>query len=214
MFRTVLSKNAYDALALLGKSKVLPKKTFLAGGTALALQIGHRISQDFDFFTPTSFKSEELINKLNQIGSFTLTEKQFKDTLLGLFNGVKFSIFLYPYPLIDKPTNYLGIDLASLKDIAAMKLAAIMDRGTKRDFIDLYFLVKKNISLDEMFVFYDKKFNALESNLYGLLKSLTYFDDAEDSAMPEMLKKASWEEVKNFFKEEVVKVAKKWLFDL
>jgi len=58
----------------------------------LALQIGHRTSQDFDFFTPTSFKSEELINKLNKIGSFTLTEKQFKDTLLGLFDGVKFSI--------------------------------------------------------------------------------------------------------------------------
>jgi predicted nucleotidyltransferase component of viral defense system len=214
MFRTVLSKNAYDALALLGKSKVLPEKTFLAGGTALTLQIGHRISQDFDFFTSTSFKSEELINKLNKIGSFTLTEKQLKDTLLGFFNGVKFSIFLYPYPLIDKPTNDLGIDLASLKDIAAMKLAAIMDRGTKRDFIDLYFLIKNNISLDKMFVFYDKKFKALEGNLYSLLKYLTYFDDAEKSEMPEMLKKVSWEEVKNFFKKEVVKVAKKWLFDL
>jgi hypothetical protein len=108
----------------------------------------------------------------------------------------------------------LGIDLASLKDIAAMKLAAIMDRGTKRDFIDLYFLIKNNISLDKMFVFYDKKFKALEGNLYSLLKYLTYFDDAEKSEMPEMLKKVSWEEVKNFFKKEVVKVAKKWLFDL
>jgi len=107
----------------------------------------------------------------------------------------------------------LGIELASLKDIAAMKLAAIMDRGTKRDFIDLYFLVKNNISLDEMFVFYDKKFNTLESNLYSLLKSLTYFDDAENSEMPKMLKKASWEEVKNFFKKEVVRVAKKWIGD-
>jgi len=213
MFRTVLSKNAYDALALLGKTKILPEKTFLAGGTALALQIGHRISQDFDFFTPTSFKSEDLMTKLNKIGNFVLTEKQFKDTLLGLFNGVKFSIFLYPYPLIDKPIDYLGIKLASLKDIAAMKLAAIMDRGTKRDFIDLYFLVNNNISLDEMFVFYDEKFKALESNLYSLLKSLTYFDDAEKSDMPEMLKKISWKEVKDFLKKEVVRVAKKWIGD-
>jgi len=213
MFRTVLSKNAYDALALLGKTKILPEKTFLAGGTALALQIGHRISQDFDFFTPTSFKSEDLMTKLNKIGNFVLTEKQFKDTLLGLFNGVKFSIFLYPYPLIDKPIDYLGIKLTSLKDIAAMKLAAIMDRGTKRDFIDLYFLTKNNISLDEMFVFYDEKFKALESNLYSLLKSLTYFDDAEKSDMPEMLKKVSWKEVKEFLKKEVVRVTKKWIGD-
>ena len=107
----------------------------------------------------------------------------------------------------------MGIELASLKDIAAMKLAAIMDRGTKRDFVDLYFLVKNNISLDEMFVFYDKKFNALESNLYSLLKSLTYFDDAEKSDMPQMLKKISWEKVKEFLKKKVVEVAKKWIGD-
>lgn len=213
MFRAVLSKNAHDALVLLGKTKILPEKTFLAGGTALALQIGHRRSEDFDFFTPTSFKSEDLMTKLNKIGNFVLTEKQFKDTLLGLFNGVKFSIFLYPYPLIDKPIDYLGIKLTSLKDIAAMKLAAIMDRGTKRDFIDLYFLTKNNISLDEMFVFYDEKFKALESNLYSLLKSLTYFDDAEKSDMPEMLKKVSWKEVKEFLKKEVVRVTKKWIGD-
>ena len=107
MFTTVLPKNAQATLALLGKSNVLPDKTYLAGGTALALQFGHRISIDFDFFTPSVFKGREIIEKLEKVGKFAFQESAEKNTLLGLFENVKFSLFKYDYPLIKPTINYL-----------------------------------------------------------------------------------------------------------
>ena len=136
MFTRTLSQSAQNALVLLGRNKILPENTYLAGGSSLALQFGHRISVDFDFFTPTRFDGEELRQKLNNIGKFVFQEADEKDTLLGVFNQVKFSIFRYRYPLVFTPLNFLDISLAAPEDIAAMKLAAIMDRGTKKDFID------------------------------------------------------------------------------
>jgi len=211
MFTTVLSKNAQNALALLGKSNILPEETYLAGGSALALHYGHRISVDFDFFTPTYFKGRDIVKKLEKIGKFVFQEASEKNTLLGLFEDVKFSLFLYEYPLVFKPTEYLGIMLADPKDIAAMKLAAVMDRGTKKDFIDLYFLNKNKVSIEQAFEYYDKKYKNLANNIYSLVKSLSYFDDAEKLEMPDMIEKISWEEIKDFFRKEVVKIAKKYI---
>lgn len=211
MFTAVLSKSAKNALALLGKNKVLPKKTYLAGGSALALHFGHRISVDFDFFTPSSFKGKDIVKKLNKFGIFVFQEAAEKNTLLGLFEKVKFSLFLYEYPLVFKPVNFLGITVADPKDIAAMKLAAIMDRGTKKDFIDVYFLIKKGVSIENAFEYYDKKYGMLANNLYSLLKGFAYFDDAENLEMPEMIDKISWDEVKKFFRKEVVRLAEKYI---
>ncbi|MFN4212504.1 MAG: nucleotidyl transferase AbiEii/AbiGii toxin family protein [Microgenomates group bacterium] len=211
MFTAVLSENAQESLAILGKEKILPPKTYLAGGSALALQYGHRISVDFDFFTPKEFKSKEIAQKLSQIGKFTLQEAADKNTLLGLFNGVKFSLFLYQYPLIFQPKKFLDIALADPKDIAAMKLAAVMDRGTKKDFIDLYFLNKNGISIEEAFSYYDKKYKLLANNIYSLIKSLAYFEDAEKLEMPEMIEKISWEKVKEFFRQQTIRLAKKYI---
>lgn len=211
MFTTALSQNAQDALALLGNSRILPKDTYLAGGSALALHYNHRISIDFDFFTPTHFVGKEIIQKLNKIGAFTLQETAERDTLLGLFNGVKFSLFLYEYPLVGKLVLFSNISIVSPEDIAAMKLAAVMDRGTKKDFIDLYFLSKRGVSLDKAFGYYERKYKALANNAYSLVKALTYFDDAEKLEMPDMIIQINWEEVKNFFKKEVVALADKYL---
>jgi hypothetical protein len=211
MFTTVLSENATRALALLGGAKILPEKTYLAGGSSLALQYGYRISVDFDFFTPTNFKSQNIVKKLEKIGRFVFQEGAEKNTLLGLFEDVKFSLFLYEYPLIFKPIEYSGILLADPKDIAAMKLAAVMDRGTKKDFIDLFFLNKNGISIEQAFKYYDKKYKNLANNIYSLVKSLSYFEDAEKLEMPEMIEKINWEEVKKFFQKEVVKLAEKYL---
>jgi len=97
------------------------------------------------------------------------------------------------------------------KDIAAMKLAAIMDRGTKKDFIDIYFLIKKGISIEKAFKYYDQKYRLLANNLYSLIKGLSYFDDAEDSDMPEMITKVDWEEVKKFLQNEVIRLANKYI---
>ena len=211
MFTAVLSKTAKESLALLGKSKVLPKNTYLAGGSALAVHFGHRISVDFDFFTASHFRGREIVEKLEKLGRFIFQEADEKDTLLGDFKGVKFSLFRYDYPLIFKPTDFLSITLADPKDIAAMKLAAIMDRGTKKDFIDIYFLIKKGISIENSFKYYNQKYRLLANNLYSLIKSLSYFDDAEDLEMPEMIKKINWDEVKKFLQKEVVRLANKYI---
>lgn len=211
MFATALSKDAQDALALLGKTQLLPKDTYLAGGSALALYYNHRISVDFDFFTPTHFVGREIIQKLDKIGMFELQETADKDTLLGLFNGVKFSLFLYKYPLVSKPVLYSNISIVSPEDIAAMKLAAVMDRGTKKDFIDLYFLSKRGVSIGKGFEYYEIKYKALANNIYSLVKALVYFDDAEKMEMPDMIMNVDWEEVKEFFRKEIVALAEKYL---
>ncbi len=211
MFTTVLSKNAKAALALLGKSRILPEKTYLAGGSALALHYGHRISVDFDFFTPFDFKGQETVKKLEKIGKFIFQEAAEKNTLLGLFEDVKFSLFKYDYPLIISSINYLGIEIARPEDIFAMKLAAIMDRGTIKDFIDVYFLIKKGISLEQSFEYYNKKYKNLANNIYSIIKSLSYFDDADLKEMPEMIEKINWEEVKKFFQKETIRLADKYI---
>ncbi|MBI4009379.1 nucleotidyl transferase AbiEii/AbiGii toxin family protein [Candidatus Roizmanbacteria bacterium] len=210
MFTATLSKNAQNALALLGKNKSLPHNTYLAGGSALALHFGHRISVDFDFFTPSDFNEKEIIKKLEKIGTFSLQEKK-KNTLLGLFEKTKFSLFRYDYPLLVEPPLFHGVRIANPKDIAAMKIAAIMDRGTKKDFIDLFFLVKKGISIEQALQYYDKKYKAFANNMYSIILSLSYFVQADDSDMPEMIQKVDWKEVKKFFEKESVNLAKKYL---
>lgn len=211
MFTNVLSKNAKEALALLGKANLFPKDTYLAGGSALTLHLGHRISIDLDFFTPHYFIGKEIALKLNKLAPFQLQETDEKNTLLGFFNKVKFSLFRYPYPLLFKPTVFQNILIADPKDIMPMKLAAIMDRGTKKDFIDLYFLCKRIVSLDEGFNYYEKKYKALSNNIYSLIKAISYFDDAEKEEMPQMIEKVVWEKIKKFFEKEAIRLAKKYL---
>ncbi|MFH1895987.1 MAG: nucleotidyl transferase AbiEii/AbiGii toxin family protein [bacterium] len=133
------------------------------------------------------------------------------DTLLGIFNGTKFSIFRYRYHLLFETINYLNVEVADKRDIAAMKLAAVMGRGTKKDFIDLYFLSRDSVSLDDCLKYYDKKYGALADNLYSIIRSLTYFAEAEESEMPSMLEIVSWGDVKRFFENEAVRLADRFL---
>jgi hypothetical protein len=192
-------------LALLGKEKIF-KNTYLAGGTALALQLGHRISYDLDFFTNKIFDRKMIIQRLQTFG-FKLG-KEAEGTILGELGNIKFSLFYYKYPLIFPTKKYLGINLADIKDIAAMKIDASSSRGTKRDFVDLYYLVKQ-ITLDQMLIFYNKKFKLLKTNRVHILKSLDYFTDADKDADPKMLvEKYSWPKIKKFLRNEVMKITK------
>lgn len=202
MFEEVLSKNAKESLALLSKEAFL-KKTYLAGGTALALQLGHRESKDFDFFTKEKFDATNLAKKLQRrIPDFEL-EKTSWGTVTGYIGKTRFVIFFYDYPLLFKTKKFLGINIADMKDIAAMKIASISDRGTKRDFVDLYFLLKnKVVSLADCLDLYDRKFKALQQNKVHILKSLAYFTDAEKEKMPRMLQAVSWKEIKKFLEKE------------
>ena len=117
------------------------KKFYLAGGTALALQIGHRQSIDLDFFINNNFELEELINELSTLGKYRLNYKN-HITLDGLLDEVKISFFKYDYPQLYPFIYFNNIRLADIRDIAPMKIAAIASRGSKKDFIDLYFLME------------------------------------------------------------------------
>jgi predicted nucleotidyltransferase component of viral defense system len=186
------------------------RNAYLAGGTAMALQIGHRISVDLDFFTQEKFNEKELSKKL-------ATHKEFvqagtaKWTVWGEIGDTKFSIFHYQYPLIEPTISFEGLHLASLADIAAMKIHAIEERGTRRDFVDVYFLAKY-FTLPQMLDFYQKKYAVLDDHFYHILRSLDYFEDAEkETDLPKMLKEINWEEIKVFFREETKKLVEKKL---
>ena len=160
----------------------------------MSLQVGHRVSVDLDLFGGTGpLDSDVLTAIVNQLGAVeTLTASQ--NILIFKVNGVKVDFVNYRYPLLRPIVETEGIRMASLADIAAMKLAAIAGRGRKRDFTDLFFLMQ-HFSLSEMLDFYQKKYH--DGNLFLVMKSLTYFDDADSDLDLQLLKSATWEQVKS-----------------
>ena len=163
----------------------------LVGGTALALHIGHRKSVDLDLFGSfdenMSFRSLLLNAGYAADGSETGTVQTLK------VNGVKVDFVSYPYPWLNEGVSEDGMMLADIHDIAAMKLSAAANRGRKKDFIDIAFLLDK-FSIEDLFDLYQRKFSVSEYSF--ALRGLTYFDDAEDDPMPEMLIPVTWKDVK------------------
>lgn len=211
MFGTVLPLDAKETLAVLSRSPLFAD-AYMAGGTALALQLGHRESIDFDFFTQKSFDPIQVSRSLSSLGTFKeIAAKGI--SLIGELNGVKMSYFQYDYPLLEKTLPYQGISLAHVHDIAAMKLVAICDRSTKKDFIDIFTIVHHDISLERMFELYDKKYHAFEANKFTIIKSLTYFDDAQADDMPRMFASVSWDEVQSFLLAESARLGKLYFYD-
>ena len=209
MFARTLSDTAQATLALLGKSGLV-QNAYLAGGSALALHYGHRISVDLDFFSQKQFIPSKLEKSLKQIGTFHTTFAK-GISLLGEFQGTKFSYFQYEYPLIAKTTSFNNVAIAHPHDIASMKLVAIVDRSTKKDFVDLYELTKHDVSMDRMMGLYEQKYHVREENMYTLIRALRYFDEIDKSTMPEMLVPRMWDDIKRFFIAESVRLAKKYL---
>ena len=165
----------------------------LVGGTALALQYGHRQSVDLDFFGAPATNQEELLEMVEKMGPYRLRNRS-KNILQLVVNGIMVDFVDYGlYPWIDSPVCWEGITLASPKDIAALKINAIEGRGTKKDFIDIYLLLQ-HYSLDDLLAFYSQKYP--NYSIFRALLSLNYFDDAEPQAMPKMLIPTSWEEMK------------------
>jgi len=208
VFEQVLPGNTKAVLALLEKSKII-QKAYLAGGTALALQLGHRISYDLDFFTRVEFDENKLLPEINKISNFKLERISWR-TILGKFKGIKFSIFYYAYPVIYPTKSFGRVNIIDVRDIAAMKIAAVASRGIKRDFVDLYFICKEVLPLKKIIELYDKKYKNLATTQVHIMKSLVYFDDAEGTAMPKMLKPCKWEDVKAYFENEVRKMTRKF----
>ncbi len=212
MFEQTLSVTTKKSLEGLAALEVI-QDAYLAGGTALALQIGHRYSYDLDFFTDEKFDEKMVTQQISEaLPNFTL-ERQSWRTILGFIDDIQFGLFFYKYPLLFTAEEFDKIQLAHLKDIAAMKLQAIAEHGTKRDFIDLYFLLQeKHVdSLEEILEFYNQKFGKLAQNQVHIIKSLAYFEDADPDAMPQMIKQVAWKHVKKFFKQEQDKLARNLL---
>lgn len=168
------------------------KNFMLVGGTALALQLGHPISIDIDLFGHCEIDENLFLEKLKTNGTIQVLKKS-KNILICSVDGVKVDFVNYNYPLLDIPVKYNSIRMAGLKDIAAMKINAIAGRGSKKDFIDIYYLLQY-FTLDEMIDLYLQKYN--DGSEFLVRKSLTYFDDAEDEEMPYMFENISWIEIK------------------
>jgi len=168
------------------------KESRLVGGTALALQLGHRQSVDLDLFGNVTASLDELKEELSMFASVSpLSSSKLMRFLI--VDGIKVDVVNYPYDWIDSPIIENGIVIAGIRDIAAMKLSAITNRGTKKDFIDYYFLLQA-YPLRELIRFYIDKYS--DAQLFTALKSLTYFDDALDDPMPKMAENLEWDSVK------------------
>jgi len=188
----------------------ISKDFYLAGGTALLIRYGHRFSEDFDFFSfpQMSFDSFSLVRQIDKLSSVKWIY-QSKDTLIFLTQGIKFSFFEYRYPLLEEPEKdkELGIFIARDKDIACMKAIAIAQRGSKKDFYDLWFLMKKyKWDLKELEKLIKRKYTNIEFSI--IVKSLVYFEDAREEVYEDI--EPYWEEVEKFFKRKV----KEYLGDL
>lgn len=184
-----------------GILELLPE-AYLAGGTALSLYFAHRVSVDLDFFVPQSFLAEDLRPRLIEAGHFSpITVRD--DSIVCRVDAVQWSLFRYEYPLLEIPERYDGIRIASVRDIAAMKVVAIGDRGSRKDFYDLYTLLHVG-GLDIRKIFDDVtlKFQLPQDNVYHYIRALTYFDDAVRTPdIQEMLRiDVRWPDVEIFFR--------------
>ena len=173
----------------------------LVGGTNLALRFGHKLSIDLDFFTSQVFDSEsiyrELLNK-----NFTSLEviNQTEHSLLCLINDIRTDFILHEYSYLDPVEVIDGVKLASIADVAAMKVNAVTKRGAKKDFFDLAELLNR-FRLQTILDFYSQKYT--NHDLSFVLRSLVYFEDADHQPDPIILNSMEWEAVKTLIKEEV-----------
>jgi hypothetical protein len=237
MFTNAIAENARKALEILSQSDIC-KNFYLAGGTAVAIQLGHRVSVDLDFFTSTKFDAEEFANSIvsrnigasdsqdntSQISDLQISEGTVKFQLAGAM----VSYFYHPYPLLEDLIPFEKIHMAGLLDIGLMKINAIANRGSKKDFVDLYFISKAMGAVDSIgtedyaglnnsaglddsakldvptglsriFTAFPKKYQGVQ-DLYHFAKALIYFADADSDTEPEpnMLVKWDWKEIKEY----------------
>lgn len=193
LYESVVPSHSLELLKLL--SPQLAKHGFyLAGGTALALRLGHRESIDLDFFSAIPFEPDRIVSELAKLtGQLPRIFQKTEGSLSMTLCETKVELLLYQYPELAFVDRINGITLASLADNGAMKLSALTARGSKKDFIDVSALLQVT-SLPEMTDWFERKYPNAGS--FMLYKSLTWFEDAEEEPDPKILNGESWEEVK------------------
>lgn len=167
----------------------------LVGGTNLSLRLGHRISEDLDIFANESYESDHIAPLLRDLfgKEITIVEQRIH-TLLTYIRSIKVDIVLHRYPYLQSVETIDDIRFASMPDIVAMKLNAITRRGAKKDFFDIYELLD-HYTLDQMLHFFEEKYASTDIGF--VVRSLVYFEEADRSKDPIMLKKNNWQQVKN-----------------
>jgi predicted nucleotidyltransferase component of viral defense system len=200
-FETV-EPGAFSVLKQLMQLKELQAFS-LVGGTALSLRYGHRTSIDLDLFCPEAFNSDQIVDTLKkEFGEGYRTES--KNVRWGVFcyiRDVKVDLVHYPLPLIDNIEENDDIRLFSDKDIIGMKLNAILGRGRKKDFWDLYELLKY-YPLTDMIAFHEKKYPD-QNLLISIPQAIIYFEDADESEDPVSLKGQTWDSIKQYIRDQV-----------
>lgn len=202
--REVITTAVEGALRSLQQASILAP-FYLAGGTGLALHLGHRRSVDLDFFSAGPWDPELLIQRLQQLPGFSVVSKATL-TLHTLIEGCKVSFFGYAYPLLFPCGVFDGVKVADPRDIACMKISAISGRGTKRDFVDLY-VASERYGLRQLLALFQEKYAPANYSTLHLLKSLSYFEEAEKEPLPDLAIQLSWEQVKEFFAEQAPRLA-------
>ena len=196
----IIDKARFELLKKITENVSIPNY-YMIGGTGLSLQLGLRESFDFDFCVKDQFNNELLLEELKCLGQTEVKQNQ-KGTCDVIINGVQVSFFYYPNKIIN---NYVTtkeipkLKIASILDIAIMKIVAIGGRGAKKDFFDLYNIINKcKISIKELADGLIKKCGN-ETNYVNIIMGLSYFEDAEHEILPKTYVEYNWEEIKEFF---------------
>ena len=171
----------------------------LVGGTALSLQIGHRISVDLDLFSNQDFDNATIIRALEAVGNLAVLVDN-PPFLQVRLDDVKVDMLKYPYAFVEQYNEIEGVRLVSVETIATMKLLAIARRGAKKDFFDIYFLLER-YTLAQLLAQFEKTLPYIDT--FHIVKSMTYFCDAEEELNPKMLIKVSWQTVKKTIEKKV-----------
>lgn len=198
LFLSTISSKALDLLKEFQELPLL-EDFYLVGGTALALHLGHRISDDLDFFTSKEFETAQLIESLKEKYSISIL-MQARNSLTLDIESIKTDFIRHNYSLLRPVLLIQEIKISSIEDIAAMKLNSTMNRGSKKDFFDIYELLK-HFPLEKILEFHSEKYNF--SSRMIVLKSLVYFDDAEKEPDPVSVNSTTWELVKKKMIQEV-----------
>jgi len=198
MYKNAINSNTYKSLMALKKVPSLSDQFYLAGGTAAAIQMGHRISVDLDFFTGQLFESGTLNDQLRKSGIILSNIEQSWGTLKGFLDKTQISFFYLESKILEDFMEFEWTKLASLKDIFGMKLIAVSSRGLKKDFIDLYYIANtiKDLDIEQVL---ESKYPNKDYELIHILKSLVYFEDAESDPDPNMLLELDWNNIKEYF---------------
>jgi len=201
MHPKVLSPKGWETVRALAKGGWLDS-WILAGGTGLALHLGHRYSEDLDLFGFEPFDPLGLTEALSSLGQVRVQSRS-TDTLHLELNGLRISYFREQAPFLFQGMAYRGLTVADPRDVAVMKVIAIGGRGSRKDFVDLFFYLKTGGTLEGVLTLLHRRFQGVDYNTYHLLKSLVYFADAEEEPMPKMIRTAEWEDVKKALISEV-----------